>query len=280
MPLTGKTARVPEPHSSREQEEEEPGAKRPRLEPVEAKAMEPGRPYQAFVEREAREYWQSLGGVGSLTKPTQEEIRAAAMPILGAALRRREGRNEYPDPVMAHHAVSCMIQHALETGRIKSPFSEASESPNYVEALIKLADEANWIAREIPLPDHPPPHHPPIYYTMDPESSRPMPRSDSYLRGDYVYSKWFGYRVTAADRIYPAVLPENDRAYKTCILHALGAEAFFTLESGTENVEVFVNWACKRRGFSIHYRSPLKNLHFSTSPPSVPALWKYRRGTI
>ena len=129
MPLTGKTARVPEPHSSQEQEEEEPRAKRPRLEPVETQPMGP-LPYRDFVEREARDYWQSLGGVGSLTKPTQEEIRAAAMPILGAALRRREGRNEYPDPVMAHHAVGCMIQHALETGRIKPPFSEASESPN------------------------------------------------------------------------------------------------------------------------------------------------------
>ena len=41
MPLTGKTARLPEPHSSREQEEEEPGAKRPRLEPVETQPMGP-----------------------------------------------------------------------------------------------------------------------------------------------------------------------------------------------------------------------------------------------
>ena len=178
MPLTRKTARVPEPHSSKEQEEEEPGAKRPRLEPVEAQHVGPP-PYRDFVEREVREYWQSLGGVGSLTKPTQEEVRTAAMPILCAALRRREGRNEYPDPVTAHHAVGGMIQHALETGRIKSPFSEASESPNYIEALIQLADDANWIAREIPLPDHPPPHHHPIYYTMDSESSRPMPRDDS-----------------------------------------------------------------------------------------------------
>ena len=226
MPLTGKTARVTEPHSAREQEEEEPGAKRPRLEPVEAQPMGP-LPYRDFVEREAREYWQSLGGVGSLTKPTQEEIRTEAMPILCAALRRREGRNEYPDPVMAHHAVVGMIQHALETGRIKSPFSEASESPNYVEALTQLADDANWIAREIPLPDHPAPHHPPIYYTMDSGSSRPMPRDDSYIRGDYVYTPLFGFRITAYDRIFPSVIPEDAPETTISILQYSGMGSVF-----------------------------------------------------
>ena len=266
MPLTGKTARVPEPHSSREQEEEEPGAKRPRLEPVETQPMGPP-PYRDFVEREARDYWQSLGGVGSLTKPTQEEIRAAAMPILCAALRRREGRNEYPDPVMAHHAVGCMIQHALETGRIKPPFSEASESPNHVEALVKLADEANWIAREIPLPGHPPPHHPPIYYTMDSGSSRPMPRSDSYIRGDYVYTPWFGSRITASDRIVPLVIPEDDLVITCMVLQILGLDASFTLVSGSGNVEVVVNYLEKIGPFTFLLRMSLKYLHFSPYPP-------------
>ena len=269
MPLTRKTARVPEPQPSQEQEEEEPGAKRPRLEPVEAQPVGPP-PYRDFVEREAREYWQSLGGVGSLTKPTQEEVRTAAMPILCAALRRREGRNEYPDPVMAHHAVGCMIQHALETGRIKSPFSEASESPNYVEALIKLADEAYWIAREIPLPDHPPPHHPPIYYTMDSESSRPIPRRDSYLRGDYVYTQLFGSRITAADRIFPLVIPEYDPVITTAILHLLGLEASFTLVSGPENVEVVINYFERIGPYNRLYSISLKYLHFSPYPPPMP----------
>ena len=269
MPLTRKTARVPEPHSSREQEEEEPGAKRPRLEPVEAQPMGP-LPYRDFVEREARDYWQSLDGVGSLTKPTQEEVRTAAMPILGAALRRREGRNEYPDPVRAHHAVGCMIQHALETGRIKSPFSEASESPNYVKALIKLADEANWIAREIPLPDHPPPHHPPIYYTMDSGSSRPMPRSDSYIRGDYVYTPWFGSRITASNRIIPLVIPEDNPVITTAILLILGLDASFTLVSGPGNVEVVVSYLERIGPFPFFHRMALKNLHFSPYPPPMP----------
>ena len=43
--------------------------------------------------------------------------------------------------------------------------------------LIQLADDANWLAREIPLPDHPPPKHPPIYYKIDPETNRPVPRA-------------------------------------------------------------------------------------------------------
>ena len=279
MPLTRKTARVPEPHPAQEQEEEEPGAKRPRLEPVETQPMGQGpsgfpvmqewqqRPYQDSVEREARDYWQSLGGIGSLTKPTQEEIRAAAMPILCAALRRREGRNEYPDPVRAHHAVGGMIQHALETGRIKPPFSKACESPNYVEALIKLADDANWLAREVPLPNHPPPKHPPIYYTMDSESSRPIPRSDSYLRGDYVYTPWFGSRVTASDRIFPLEMPEGHPVLTANILYNLGLEALYTLESGRENVEVFVSFLERIGPHTLLNKMPLKYLHFSPYPP-------------
>ena len=171
MPLTRKTARVPEPHSSREQEEEEPGAKRSKLEPIEAKAMEPGRPYQAFVEREARDYWQSLGGVGSLTKPTQEEIRAAAMPILGAALRRRTGWSPW---TMAHNAVGCMIQHALE---------KAGKPPKPVRVRIKQCG----------LPGKSPCRT--IWQFT-------IPWNDSYIRGDYVC---LGSRITASDRIFPLV---------------------------------------------------------------------------
>ena len=264
MPLTRKTSRAPESLPS--QEEEESGAKRPRLEPDEAEPMEPGRPYQAFVESKLRQYLQD-NNIRSLTKPTQQEIRTAAMPVLCAALRRREGRNEYPDPVRAHHAVGGMIQHALETGRIKPPFSEACESPNYVEALIKLADEAYWIAREIPLPDHPPPHHPPIYYTMDSESSRPIPRIDSYIRGNYVYTPLFCSRVTAADRIYPLVMPEYDPVLTSKILCSWGLEAFYTLEFGPENIEVFVSFL-ERLGRGIFLsKMSLQDLRFTPYRP-------------
>ena len=269
MPLTRKTARAPEPHPAQEREEEEPGAKRPRLEPDEAEPMEPGRPYQAFVESKLRQYLQD-NNIRSLTKPTQQEIRAAAMPVLCAALRRREGRNEYPDPVRAHHAVGGMIQHALETGRIKPPFSEACESPNYVEALIKLADEANWIAREIPLPHHPPPHHHPIYYTMDSESSRPIPRRDSYLRGDYVYTPGFGLRVTASDRIYPLVMPEYDPILTANLLFNLGLDALYTLEFGPENIEVFVSFLERIGPFTFFSKMSLQDLRFFPYKSPMP----------
>ena len=121
----------------REQEEAVPEAIPPELEQDEAHAVEPGRPYQDYVESEARRYWQSLGGIGSLTKPDQEELRAAAMPILCRALRNRPGNRR-------HQAVAALVQHALERGWIKSPFSEACESQNYIDAMIELARDARW----------------------------------------------------------------------------------------------------------------------------------------
>ena len=103
--------------------------------------------------------------VGSLAKPDQEEIRAAAMPILCAARRRRTGRSSL---AMAHQGVNAMQLRAVEKGWIKHPFTPSEASSDYVEALVQLADDANWLAREIPLPNHPAPKHPPIYYTRNP----------------------------------------------------------------------------------------------------------------
>ena len=163
MPLK-RTAQQREPHPHGEQEEVEQGAKQPKLEPVDEELMEPGRPHQAFVENEARKYWQDIMQVGSLTKPTREELRAAAMPILCQAQRRRTGWSPW---TMALHAVDAMQLHARERGWIKPPYSRAGESPGYIDALIQLANDAGWLAREILLPEHPEPKHPPIYYTMD-----------------------------------------------------------------------------------------------------------------
>ena len=122
----------------REQEEAEPDVMRPELLPVEAGPVEPGRPYRTFVEREARRYWQEVVNVGGLTKPSREDIRAAAMPVLCQALRNRPGSRR-------HQAVAAVVQHALERGWIKPPFSEACESPSYIDALIELAKDARWI---------------------------------------------------------------------------------------------------------------------------------------
>ena len=124
------------------------------------------------------------------------------MPVLCLALRNRRGSRR-------HEAVAGMVQHALERhwmvrsinegsrqisrqlkqgpGWIKLPFSEAYESPSYIDALIQLADDAMWLAKEITLPDHPPPYHPPIYYTISIKwgCRFEIVRDDAVICGDY-----------------------------------------------------------------------------------------------
>ena len=80
MPLI-KTDRVRESHPPQEWEEVEPAAQRLMPEPVEDVPMASGRPHQDFVENRLRQYLQD-SNIRSLVKPTQEEIRSAAMPIL------------------------------------------------------------------------------------------------------------------------------------------------------------------------------------------------------
>ena len=73
-------ARKREHQPAAEQEQAAPVAQRPRPEADEVEPVETGRPYQAFVESEARKYWQDMVEPGSLVKPTKREIRAAARP--------------------------------------------------------------------------------------------------------------------------------------------------------------------------------------------------------
>ena len=139
MPLK-RVAQGREPHPPREQQEPEGRVAQPVLEPFEDQPMEPGRPYQAYVEGAVRKYWQEeTGAVGSLAKPTRGEIRATAMPILCRALRNRPGSRR-------HQAVAALVQHAHERGWIKSPFSEPCESPSYIDAMIELVRDARWSA--------------------------------------------------------------------------------------------------------------------------------------
>ena len=75
-----------------EPEQAAPVARRPLPEADEAEPVEPGRPYQAFVESEARKYWEDLVEQhGTLAKPNQQQLRTAAMPILLEGLRRNRG---------------------------------------------------------------------------------------------------------------------------------------------------------------------------------------------
>ena len=223
MPLK-RTAQQREPHPHGEQEEVEQGAKQPKLEPVDEELMEPGRPHQAFVENEARKYWQDIMQVGSLTKPTREEIRTAAMPILCQAQRRKTGWSPW---TMALNAVDAMQLHARERGWIKPPYSRVGESPGYIDALIQLANDADWLAREILLPEHPEPEHPPIYYTVDVRTKMYVPRADSLIRADYVYTR-AGGRITKADYINPWPVGRNLILNRSTVL-SLGWDACYTL---------------------------------------------------
>ena len=263
-----------EPQPPLEQEEEEVRAQQPALEPVGIQAIEQEpygaapaperqqRPYQDFVESEARKYWQELRHAGNLTKPAQQEIRAAAMPILCQALRNRPGNRR-------HVAVASMAQHALEKGLIKRPFSEANESPSYIEALIQLADDANWLAREIPLPDHPEPKHPPVYYTVGSMRGRPhpIPRVDSLIRGDYVYDR-MGNRLTKTDYIYP--WPDSSEVPTKNDLITRGWDACYTLYMGAHNqVTIMFHWIRRRGGFPLLFSITSRLVHFSKYPQAA-----------
>ena len=277
---------------TQEQEDAGPIAIQPRLEPDEAQAVEPGRPHQAFVEGEVRKYWQEIKERGpNLTKQSQEELRAAAMPVLCLALRNRRGSRR-------HQAVAGMVQNALERDWmvrsicegsqfisrklkqepdwIKRPFSEAHESPSYIDALIQLADDAMWLAKEITLPDHPPPYHPPIYYTIRIEWDYPgeIPREDAVIRGDYVYeNRESRSRVIKDGDFYPVTV--DSQSYWRYHKMLDGEErAEYTVDfqfgKGPENREladITLQWVEDRgSGALIRHEESISKFHFSPPP--------------
>lgn len=199
---------------------------------MEEQAVEPGRPYREFVENEAGQY-------------CQETVR--------------DPRNRYACRKLM--GVAAMVEHAIQKGWIKPPYSNPYRSPSYIDALIQLADDANWLAREIPLPEHPDPQHPTIFYTVDPVSNRPIPREDSYIRGDYVYEN--GARVTTDDRIFPLPIPVSDKEPDPILLLELELSSCFTLEPGPENVEVKIHWLEWKRNEIRVRDSLLKCLYFA-----------------
>ena len=250
-----------------EQDEEEMQVAQPIVELAADEPMEAGRPYQDFVESEVRKYWQEMVQVGSLTKPAQQAIRAAALPILCQALRNRPGRKIHPYLNMAHQAVADLVEHAREERWTERPLSEPYASSTYVDALVQLADYANWLARELPLPDHPPPKHPPIYYTTDPETGVPVPRADSLIRGDYVYIP-LGTRLTNVRHFHPWL-----SQYFNPSLFVWSGRAYYSLVLTPENnMEVTFHWAMRLPDSdrTIPVNTPLRILHFSPQPPSIP----------
>ena len=185
MPLK-RSNRQREPHTSREQEEreeeqQEVRAKQPKMEPFEDKPAAPGRPYSDYVEREAEKFRQEAVKTGSRDEPGPELDQAGERAL---------------------KAVNAMHLHFWEKGWIKPPYSRLEMYPDFVEALIQLAEDTGWLAREILLPVHPEPKHPPVYYTIDPVTKRSVPREDALIRGDYVHTR-AGNPITRAEYINP-----------------------------------------------------------------------------
>ena len=239
----------------------------PDPEPVAAWPEEPGRPYRDFVEDEARKYWEEMVNPGSLAKPDQEEIRAAAMPILCAAQRRRTGRSSL---AMAHQGVNAMQLRAVEKGWIKHPFTPSEASSDYIEALVQLADDANWLAREITLPNHPAPKHPPIYCTRNPITGRPVPRRDAKIRGDYVYTS-DGRRLTRDDYIYP--WPGPDHWPMVDDLNTRHVTACYSLNFlFREKGYIMLHWKVGPDS-TYKFRNTLDSFHFSPYPPARHMTW-------
>lgn len=264
-------------------------AMQPGPEPDLSRDIDTGRPYQAFVESEARRYWQEMGKEHNLLKPVREEIRAAATPILCQALSNRGGD-------WRHQAVDAVVMYALEKGWIKRRFAGAYASLPYIDALIRLAYDANLLAWEIPLPDHPPPRHPPIYYTLYSRHGRPVPvpREDAIIRGDYLYKK-DGSRVTGVKDIYPMaflpgaiwrskwsnlIYPETRAmAVNQVYLHTI-APVYYgltferaELPANRRGVYVWFDWKEETGGTATYHSSQLRDfpypsdLVFSPHPP-------------
>lgn len=203
-----KVAQQREPQFSRAQEEPEAGSGQPVLQhPATAHGMEPGRPHQAFVESRLRQYLQDEN-IHILVKPVQDEIRAAALEILGRKLRKKPGRKLTPYQGMALRAVVDVVEHAAEECWTEKPFLSVPRAGTYyVDALVQLAHDAGWLGREIHIPEHPS-----IYYTRNAVTGRPVPRRDCFIRGSYL-SDVFGPRLPENNRIYPDTNPQRGRIY-------------------------------------------------------------------
>lgn len=262
--------RGPQSAPEREMEVAEPAVKRPLQEPGEAGASKPERPHQAFVESKLRQYLRD-NNVQSLVKPTRDEIRDAAMPILCTARRRRLRR--FPLDI-AHRGAAAVDQHAMESRWIKKPYSNPYRSLSHADVLIQLAVDTGRLAMEIPLPAHAKPHHPTIFYTVEKKFGFPcgIPREDSLIRADYVYTL-SGQRISGQRNIHPWPIlkegfffPDRDRMLE------MGWDVCYTLSVGKGgNTVIQFHWAKPFVGVlgdPILKIISISNVHFGPQPPS------------
>ena len=227
----------------RAQGESEPTAKQPGREPVPDDTRDPERPFTPFVESETLKYWQEMVKSARLVKPEREQLRETAMPILVQGLRRRTGRKKYVDPSMARRAVADVVQYASEQQWVMLyPRAKAYASPFHIDALLQLAMDADWYPKEIPLPRHPGPQHPAIFYCdemLRVGDVYPVPRPDALIRGDYVCTDG-GRRITSLDHIRPWPV-RNQSPYLTGLID-LELDACYELKCRGSAVWAHVYW--------------------------------------
>ena len=233
-------------------------------EPAPAVPAPAGRPYRDYVENETDRYWREMVKPGSLPKPGRQELRAGAFHVQGKAMRRRQCKT--PDPALApyraHQGVNAVHKYLVDKGLIKPAYSRIETSPGYLEALFQLQADARWQPRQIPLPAHPDPQHPAIYYYInDPVRERPVPREDALIYGDYLYTG-SGHRLTCEDRIPPWPGPGPTPSAGELI--ARGWHMCYSLERTEDTVWVMLHWVIGPYNCPlIMMELPLGDLHFS-----------------
>ena len=154
--------------------------------------------------------------------------------------------------------------------------------------------------REIPLPDHPAPKHPPIYYTVDPVTGRPVPTEDSLIRGDYVYDLADSFRITQDEYIRPWRDADWPRSVNDLTSRGGGAYYTFTTVRGggwdtpwnafldLMKITYFwiepiggipsLMWESDREVLTTIYEDRLvSELHFSPCPPSVQDIIRHQQ---
>ena len=292
-----------------EEAETHPGPARPEPAgavpgPAQAGPAPAGRPYRDYVENETDRYWREMVKPGSLPKPDRQELRARAFYLRGKAMRRRQCKT--PDPALApyrtHQGLNAVHMYLVHKGFIKPAYSRMETSPGYLEAVFQLQADARWQPRRIPLPAHPDPQHPAIYYYInDPVSNRPVATEDSLIRGHYVYDPADGSRIIQDEYIRPWRGPAHQPSFHDICSGGWGAYYTFSrLGTGSEEdrspdisadeAAITYHWIETVRGIPVVmrqrdrllYSTPfgdrvLINLHFSPRPPSPAEIFRLRR---
>lgn len=204
--------------------------------------------------------------------PEEEEEVRAKRPRREPVEEQATGR---PYQGFVEREAGKFWQETVKTGCLAKPEQQETrtagrpeQSPDYAGALLQPEDDAGWLVRELRLPDHPQPKHPPVYYLLDLKTHRPVAMKGDVLHGDYVY-RLNGRRVTNARYIHPwessAEHPEPDAT----VLKNLGWDACYVLRGRSRQVWVEIYNLVSIGNVDFLDSTPLGFLHFSPVRPPV-----------